>query len=78
MRERFGEYCIALFVSIQMCFGCSKKNLEIHGGNDGLNVRGNISNRAKEVLENMQNYFHSREQNSLQSLRTRRIPAIGG
>ena len=52
--ERFGEYCIALFVSIQMCFGCSKKNLEIHGGNDGLNVRGNISNRAKEVLENMQ------------------------
>ena len=54
MRERFGEYCIALFVSIQMCFGCSKKNLEIHGGNDGLNVRGNISNRAKEVLENMQ------------------------
>ena len=75
MRERFGEYCICIILFDSDVFWMFQK-LGDSWWKRWLNVRANISNRAKEVLENMQNYFHSREQNSLQSLRTRRIPAI--
>jgi hypothetical protein len=73
-RERYGVYCIALFSTFR-----SRDDVMILGETwweRWLHASGSITDRVREVLENIQNYYVSREQKSLAGVITA-IPAVG-
>jgi hypothetical protein len=73
-REQYGVYCVALFSSFR-----TPEDVLKHGDTwwkRWLKIRETISGRAREVLENIQNYYISREQKSLTGVISA-IPAVG-